>query len=82
VKSKLPDGGDLHDFGGGGNDFGVRREEFKDMVYGGLGTSAKIHGLQPAATFFTPPNKWDMRGRWRLLSHHLPLRSSFEQRPK
>ena len=47
------DGGDLDDFGGG-DDFGVGREEFKDMVDGGWGTSANIHGLQPAATFPTP----------------------------
>jgi len=39
------DGGDLHDFGGGGNEISVGREEFKDMVDGGLETSAKIHGL-------------------------------------
>ena len=30
------DGGDLNNFSGGGNGFGVRREEFEDMVDGDL----------------------------------------------
>jgi len=44
---------DLHDSGDGGDGFGVAREEFEDTVDGSLGTSAKIHGLQLAATCFT-----------------------------
>jgi len=47
------DGGDLNNFSGGGNGFGVGREEFEDTVDGGLGTSEKIHGLQPAENVFT-----------------------------
>ena len=47
------DGGDLHDFGSG-NGLGVGREDFKDTFDGGLGTSAKIYGLQLEGAFFTP----------------------------
>ena len=48
------DCGDLHDFGGGGNVFGVGREEFEDTADGSLGTSLKIHALQSEVIFFTP----------------------------
>jgi len=54
------DGDDLHNFGGGGDGFGVGREEFEDTVDSSLGTSAKIHGLQPAATCFTA-SEWMAR---------------------
>jgi hypothetical protein len=56
------DGGDLNDFSGGGNGFGVGREKFEDTVDGGLGTSGKIHGLQPAQNVFTP-SEWMARAR-------------------
>jgi len=51
------DCGDLHDFGGGGNFFGVGREEFEDTVDGSLGTLLKIHGLQPEVIFVTPSHQ-------------------------
>ena len=47
------DRGDLHDFGGGGNVVGVRREEFEDTADGSLRTSLKIHALQSEVVFFS-----------------------------
>jgi hypothetical protein len=47
----------MHDFGGGGDSFGVGRQGFDNTVDGGLGTSVKVHGLQPVTMFFTP-SKW------------------------
>lgn len=39
------DSGDLGNFSGGGDSFGVGAEEFEEAVGSGLGTSAKIHGV-------------------------------------
>ena len=64
------DCGDLHDFGGGGNAFGVGRDEFEE--FGNLA----IHGLQLEVIFFTP-SEWKARvRRVAVVAHHLPLCSS------
>jgi len=70
------DCGDMHDFGGGGNVFGVGGEEFDDTVDGRLGISLKIHGLQPEVIFVTP-SEWKAPARRVVVAaHHPPLCSS------
>ena len=70
------DCGDLHDFGGGGNVFGVGREDFEDTVDGILGTSLKSHGLQPEVIFVTPSEWKASVRRVVVVAHHPPLCSS------
>jgi hypothetical protein len=70
------DCGDLHDFGGGGNVFGMGREEFEDTVDGSFGTSLKIHGLQPEVIFVTPSEWKAPVRRVVVVAHHPPLCSS------
>ena len=65
--------GDLHDFGGGGNVFGVGSEEFDDNSFG---TSLKIHGLQPEVIFVTPSEWKAPVRRVVVVAHHPPLCSS------
>jgi len=80
--SVLAETGDLHNFGGGGDVFGVGREEFEGTVDGSLGTSLKIHGLQPEVVFFTS-SEWKAPVKRVVVAwHHPPLCSFFVQRPE
>jgi len=71
------DSDDLHNFGGGGDGFGVEREEFEDTVDSSLGTSAKIQVYSQRQRASQLLNGW--RGQWRLSFHHPPLRLSLPE---